>query len=147
MLKIACDIIFGSFRKCEVGKVTHRKCEVNKRHSKAEQLDPVLLQPGNQLEKEWQVKSSTDCLGLYYVRLEKENFNCKLRCEKCNVCVHMYSCTCLDATLHYAACKHVHLVHMHRHHVQTSVEMMSKGHPVHIQWKSQCHQNSRRTTV
>lgn len=30
----------------------------------------------------------------------------------CGACVHMYTCSCLDATLHYTVCKHVHLVQM-----------------------------------
>ena len=110
LFKIARDIIFETFRKHEMGKVTHRKCEINRRHSKAEELDPDLIQSSGQ---EWQVKSSTD-MSLYCVKLEKKTCDCKLRCEKCNVCVHTYSCTCLDATLHYTMCKHVHLVHMHR---------------------------------
>ena len=110
LFKIARDIIFETFRKYEMGKVTHRKCEINRKHSKAEELDPDLIQDCGQ---EWQVKSNSD-MSLYYVKLEKKTCDCKLRCEKCNVCVHTYSCTCLDATLHYTVCKHVHLVHMHR---------------------------------
>ena len=30
----------------------------------------------------------------------------------CGVCVHMYTYSCLDATLHYTVCKHVHSVQM-----------------------------------
>ena len=30
----------------------------------------------------------------------------------CGACVHMYTCSYLDGTLHYTVCKHVHLVQM-----------------------------------
>ena len=38
--------------------------------------------------------------------------DCKILCKDCNICPHIYSCTCLDATLHATVCKHIHLVHM-----------------------------------
>ena len=39
-------------------------------------------------------------------------FECKLLCSTCQICPHMYSCTCLDFTLHSTVCKHIHLIHM-----------------------------------
>ena len=38
--------------------------------------------------------------------------SCKLKCTNCEVCPHMYTCTCLDSVLHNTACKHIHFVHM-----------------------------------
>ena len=38
--------------------------------------------------------------------------DCKLACNYCSACVHMYTCTCMDSTLHATVCKHVHSVHM-----------------------------------
>ena len=35
---------------------------------------------------------------------------CQLICKDCEVCIHMYSCTCLDFLLNYTMCKHIHLV-------------------------------------
>ena len=35
---------------------------------------------------------------------------CPLVCRECNVCVHTFSCTCLDSALRNTICKHVHLV-------------------------------------
>ena len=28
------------------------------------------------------------------------------------LCMHMYSCTCMDVILHYTVCKHIHFLHM-----------------------------------
>lgn len=109
LLKISRDLIFESFRKFEIGKLSHRKCEIRRRHLRAQDLDPGLV---HECDGEWTVKSNTDKFAAYYVRLERQSCDCKLHCDMCNACVHMYTCSCLDATLHYTVCKHVHLVQM-----------------------------------
>ena len=115
LFKIARDLIFESFRKFEIGKVTHRKAEITKRHNTATKLDPALVEVanGNEEENVWNVRSATDGSATHCVRLEAQTCDCKMRCERCKACVHMYTCICLDATLHYTVCKHVHLVQMH----------------------------------
>jgi len=35
---------------------------------------------------------------------------CQLSCTDCNVCVHTFSCTCMDSALRNTICKHVHAV-------------------------------------
>ncbi len=54
--------------------------------------------------------------------------NCRLSCRLCGACVHMYICSCMDATLHTTVCKHVHLVHMktnsNYHQQQAAVTLM-----------------------
>ena len=112
LLKISRDIIFESFRKFEIGKLSHRKCEIRRRHMRAINLDPEFVQTSGESDSEWIVKSSTDELSVYYVKLDKKSCDCKLHCDMCGACVHMYTCSCLDATLHYTVCKHVHLVQM-----------------------------------
>lgn len=39
-----------------------------------------------------------------------EPADCPLRCSLCNICVHSFTCTCLDSGLRCTICKHVHLV-------------------------------------
>ena len=36
--------------------------------------------------------------------------SCKLLCKSCGICPHLFSCTCLDSTLHFTVCKHIHLI-------------------------------------
>ena len=79
---------------------------------RAKDLGPELVQTYGQSDSEWTVKSNTNEFTVYYVRLENQSCDCKLHCDMCNACVHMYTCSCLDATLHYIVCKHVHLVQM-----------------------------------
>ena len=60
--KIACNLIFESFCKFEIGKVTHRKAEITKWHKTAMKLDPALVEVanGNEEENVWNVRSATD---------------------------------------------------------------------------------------
>jgi len=35
---------------------------------------------------------------------------CPLQCKPCGICVHTFTCTCVDAGLRTTVCKHIHLV-------------------------------------
>ena len=63
-------------------------------------------------ESWWMVPSQTDGSIEYTIRLINKTCYCKLSCTHCRACVHTYTCTCMDATLHATVCKHVHLVQM-----------------------------------
>ena len=52
---------------------------------------------------DWIVPSEKDASVLYNVRLINETCDCKLRCSSCEVCVHMYSCTCMDSTKQFVS--------------------------------------------
>ena len=59
----------------------------------------------------WKVTSERDASQFYWVTKVLENCkNCELICASCNICVHMYLCTCLDFSLHTTVCKHIHVV-------------------------------------
>lgn len=36
--------------------------------------------------------------------------SCALVCKECKICVHSFSCSCLDSGLHVTICKHIHHV-------------------------------------
>ena len=36
--------------------------------------------------------------------------NCSICCPDCNICIHMYMCSCADALIRTTICKHIHLV-------------------------------------
>ena len=62
----------------------------------------------------WTVKSSNAELcesdRCYEVR-QMQKFSCCLQmCSPCGICVHGFSCTCLDSTIRTIICKHIHLV-------------------------------------
>ncbi len=59
----------------------------------------------------WRIESSISKAGTFYI-IEKVKLSCDcpLQCSQCHVCAHMFTCTCLDATVHSTVCKHIHLV-------------------------------------
>ena len=111
LLKIARDKAFEILTKHTKGKNTHRVCELNKRHKLALQISSTTSI--NMVDDTtWKVSSSANSSVLYTVQRTLGACNCYLHCQSCKTCVHMYSCTCLDASLHTTVCKHCHLVHM-----------------------------------
>ena len=63
-------------------------------------------------ENKRNLSSQTNQLMSYTVLRQVKCRTCKIHCLSCNVCIHMYSCTGLDALLKTALCEHGHFVHM-----------------------------------
>ena len=108
LLKIARDKVFERLLKSQKGKLSHRVCEINKRHKTAKQID-LTKHFITQVDDEWRVKSSSTEI-CYSVRQVCNDCECKLRCSTCNICVHSYSCTYMDYLIHDTICKHIHLI-------------------------------------
>ena len=129
LLKIARDKVFDQLTKLEKGKYSHRITEINKRHKSAVKMSVNIKRTD---ESGWMVPSERDGSVTYNIKLLCDSCNCKLRCANCDVCIHMYSCTCIDSMLHATVCKHVHLVKMRTtkvsenvSHASTNVEYFS----------------------
>ena len=112
LLKLSRDKAFERFHKMETGKLSHRVCEINRRHKAAEQI-----QQNNQchittvqLNTEWTVQSISMTNTYHTVKRQMDSCNCHLICKSCRVCTHQFTCTCLDSTLRLTVCKHIHLV-------------------------------------
>ncbi len=60
----------------------------------------------------WRIESSRSKGTFYILQKLRDNCDCSLNCSVCNACPHLYSCTCLDSTVHSTVCKHSHFVHM-----------------------------------
>ena len=109
LLRISRDKAFDRILKFEKGKSTKRNSEVLNRHKVSLKLSTGLV---TCVEKDqWNVKSSTKPDTTYFVQmLETCEKDCWIRCPKCCVCIHTYSCTCPDSLLRGVICKHIHLV-------------------------------------
>jgi len=113
LLKVSRDKAFERFRKLEVGKSTHRLCEINKRHKTAQ--DWMKNEPFSIIElnnNKWRISSQHTPSMMYTVTLNVSDCSCQLRCKLCNICVHQSSCDCIDSVLHSTICKHIHLICM-----------------------------------
>ena len=95
LLRISKDKAYERLQKTHKGKYSHRLSEIKKRHKSAQRLVAAGLVPV--------LNSQT-----YTLSKVTANCSCELACSSCHVCVHMYSCTCLDFALHTTVCKHIH---------------------------------------
>ena len=107
LLKLCRDKAFERFAKLEKGKISKRITTIVKRHQTSLELSKnnvTVIKSG----EEWSVHSQRT----YTVKLQHTQcpFNCHVRCTACNICVHQYSCECMDELLHSTICKHIHLV-------------------------------------
>ena len=112
LLKLSCDKVFEQLTKMEKGKYSHRVTEINKRHRESEKMEPLKKHIREINDKTWSVPSAKDGAIRYTVELVTEECDCSLRCSTCAACVHMYTCSCMDSTLHATVCKHVHIIKM-----------------------------------
>ena len=60
----------------------------------------------------WEVSSKNN-MQIYTVEknLQPLCVTCHLKCDKCNICVHMYKCACKDNVIMSNICKHIHACH------------------------------------
>ncbi|KAF7271807.1 hypothetical protein GWI33_015353 [Rhynchophorus ferrugineus] len=86
------------------GRLCSKISSIRTRHKISESLnfeDIVSVGGG------WQVVStSTE----YYIHEENNACKCNLMCSNCGICLHRYSCSCLDSTIKWNMCKHIHLL-------------------------------------
>ena len=106
LLKISRDKNLDQIIKKQKGKITHRIREIRIRHKNSESID--LLDIKKISVNEWTVRNYT------IQQIMQLDCNCKLVCNYCNVCVHMYACSCIDYLLKGLSCKHIHAVHASR---------------------------------
>ena len=111
LLKIARDKAFEQLQKLEKGKISHRICDIHKRHRRAATYS-VLANIQRISEISYTISSESKKGVTYTVQKVKTLCHCKLKCQFCMACSHMYSCTCLDSCTNTTVYKHIHLVHM-----------------------------------
>lgn len=54
---------------------------------------------------------------------------CILHCAPCNLCVHMFTCTCTDSVIRGILCKHIHLVGRYLRDVVPNIEVVAPQQP------------------
>ncbi len=109
LLKYDRDKAFDRLIKLEKGKQTGRIRVINKRHQLSKKL--TLSQVSDLNHSSWKVASSNS--KEEYIVTHQTSVcpsKCLLKCVSCNICIHMYYCNCMDATVIHTICKHIHLV-------------------------------------
>ena len=62
-------------------------------------------------EKVWEAKSCMQTGQIFVVKkiIDPVCMNqCNFNCTECNICIHMFSCTCINHVIHHNICKHIH---------------------------------------
>lgn len=98
------DKIIGRMIKELKGNNNIHLNKIDKRHSTALKSAFEVTEEGNV----WQIK----CEEKVYI-ISKNELQvpcCQLKCDICNVCIHMYSCTCIDYFIKCTICKHIHFL-------------------------------------
>lgn len=90
------------------GKSNEHTNLINKKHRlalttsfKLENKENVYFLRNEQNQKQFAVTKQID------------NACCQLRCMFCNICIHMYECSCLDYVIKFTICQHIHFVCLH----------------------------------
>lgn len=106
IMKFTKDKLFQRLIVLNKGKISSKIKDIRLRHKTSDKLDTEIVV---QMETGWQVASSSRN-EIYVVEERVSQCDCKLRCPDCEICLHQYSCTCLDAAIRWNMCKHIHLV-------------------------------------
>ena len=97
--------------KMHKGKMTKHLAGINKRHSSSAKMD--VSKCSCYIENElYAVKGSEDEEHLVQQEESLPHMKgiCPLMCRHCGICIHAFSCTCMDYCLRPTICKHIHLV-------------------------------------
>ena len=110
LLKLARDKGFERLVKMEKGKNTERINMIRMRHKNSLHL-PVSAVHTTEDTDTWEVDSSEAGTVYSVTQLNKMcPFKCSTRCNECDICVHMFICSCPDTLIKGSICKHIHLV-------------------------------------
>ncbi|XP_050307882.1 uncharacterized protein LOC126744491 [Anthonomus grandis grandis] len=107
LMKFVRDKLFGRLITLHERKVTTKLKELRKRHKISCSLD---VNSVIATEMGWSIPSSSS--NEMYDIEEKQTTckNCKLVCTDCNRCIHAFTCSCLDCSIKWNMCKHIHLL-------------------------------------
>ncbi|XP_049776438.1 uncharacterized protein LOC126167502 [Schistocerca cancellata] len=89
------------------GKLTSKLKDIRLRHKSRNNIKEEFI---TMEFSGWKVCSSSRGSTDYFVYDNDFQCNCRLMCIKCRACIHRYYCTCIDYTIKWNMCKHIHSV-------------------------------------
>lgn len=108
LMRFARDMMFDRIIRMVKVTPTHRMQQITKSHHSSKEISDDTVETLD--ENTWLVKSATTGRGPYTVTvcLDSECLECPLSCPVCKVCVHQFTCTCIDHQIKGKFCKRVH---------------------------------------
>jgi hypothetical protein len=80
------------------------------RHKRSLSMEAdAVLNDADMPNKRWDVMSENKT-EFYSVPCISESCNCRIKCDACLACICRFSCSCIDNSIRYNVCKHIHLV-------------------------------------
>ena len=111
LLKFARDKGFNRLIKLSKGKAgINRMRMIRDRHQTSSTMSPACIEQIR--EGHWQIKSDK-AKDSYIYTVQRESITlscCSIMCNQCQICIHQFSCTCMDFLVRTTICKHIHLV-------------------------------------
>lgn len=96
------------------GKSTSHNYQINLRHKTAIQGNFTIVANGDDvwtLKEEQKLARSNNSAEYTVSRSRNElSICCWLMCSLCKICIHTYSCTCVDFLIRNTICKHIHSI-------------------------------------
>lgn len=101
------DKVFDRFINLNKGKVTTKITICRKRHKESLKIadsDIFYFERDNK----WSIKSTNNTTNFYDIIPGNQHCDCSFKCSDCNICIHKYLCSCIDSSIKWNICKHVH---------------------------------------
>lgn len=90
------------------GKITSKLRDLRIRHKKSLEMDENLIV--QKVDSScWEVSASSGT-EVYTVHTADTKCKCDIACKHCASCIHKYRCSCIDSSIKWNMCKHIHLL-------------------------------------
>eukprot|EP00794_Sanderia_malayensis_P017679 gene17679-19443_t len=93
-----------------ISKCEGRRCwrENERRHSTAEEMPLNSVKPLEDRDDKYEVMDENKT---FTIRIKSDKAcKCLLKCTECNICPHVYNCSCPESVLNAKLCTHTHLL-------------------------------------
>ena len=106
IMRFVRDNLAGRFTMLYKCKLTQKLKTIENRHKLISHIDVPIVK----LENGWRIETSSVPSEVHYVRDNAKNCNCGVICYECNTCLHRYVCSCIDNSVRWNMCQHIHYV-------------------------------------
>ncbi|XP_072375185.1 uncharacterized protein [Diabrotica undecimpunctata] len=119
IMRLVRDKLFQKIISEHKGKLCTTISNIRVRHNESVNIDEnLIIRTGNTF-----TVPSMSSTELYYIQRDVESCLCTLKCEDCGICIHEFYCTCMDSSIKFNMCKHIHAVAQSLKRVDVSQEI------------------------
>ncbi|CAG9837716.1 unnamed protein product [Diabrotica balteata] len=118
IMRLVRDKLFQKIISEHKGKLCTTISNIRVKHNESDKIDGNLI---IRTDDTFTVPSMSST-EVYYIHRDVESCMCTLKCEDCGICVHQFYCTCMDSSIKFNMCKHIHAVAQLLNRVDTSQE-------------------------